>query len=541
MNIDIELLFGDQALNGECAFTATARDMATGEDVYEARVNLLDPGGRAAFCQEVAKAMGNAEGAAGVVATVGKLLIEKLRSAGSGPVLTPFSHVVRRDVEWLWKNRIALGKLTLLCGDPGLGKSFVTLDVIARVTTGSPWPDDPTERIERGQAILISAEDAADDTILPRLEQAGADVSRVHALEGVRRVGEDGKTMVRSFTLADIPALEAALKQTPGCRLIVIDPVSAYLCDSDSYNNAEIRGLLAPLARLAAQYRVAIVMVTHLSKTGGVRAVYRAMGSLAFIAAARAAFLIVRDKDNDDRRLFIPIKNNIGNDRDGLAYRLFNGRVEWERELVTLRADDALAAETEGDSGSKPGPKPDARDAAAEWLTDLLAGGPMRVGDPKNPEPDTIAHAAKGAGYSFTGAVRRAAGELRIKPYKGPFGDGWYWKLPESAPQGVQPDVEALFTPTRTCPSSEEAAHNAFGDNGPAEDEQSSKPTRSSCSPSSTNPNLLTFEDKQDEQVENGGAAHLTGALAAKGLRPVPPEDEQVAPRGGGPREQGEV
>jgi hypothetical protein len=281
--------------------------------------------------------------------------------------------------------------------------------------------------VEPGSAILISAEDALDDTVLPRLQAAGADVSRVHALEGVRRLGEEGKTIVRGFTLADIPALRYALQRTAGCKLVVIDPVSAYLSDSDSHNNAEIRGLLAPLAQLAAEFRTAVVMVTHLSKAGGARAMYRAMGSLAFIAAARAAYLVVKDKDDERRRMLLPIKNNIGNDRDGLAYTIVDyhgqGRIEWERDTVQMRADDALAAEAGGPDANAP-----ERDEASQFLTDVLSNGPR-------PAKELYAE-AKAAGISKS-TLDRAKRVLGIKPARissGNDGEGhWVWQMPSKA------------------------------------------------------------------------------------------------------------
>ena len=379
-----------------------------------------------------------------------------------GPVLVNLGDVVAEPIEWLWEGKFGLGKLSVLAGDPGLGKSFVTLDMAARVTTGSPWPDGtpcPT-----GSVVLVNCEDGLADTIRPRLDRAGAAVAKVVALEGVRRVGDDGKLVERGFTLADVPALEAALRRLSDCKLVVIDPISAYLADTDSHNNAEIRGLLAPLAKLASKYGVAVVLVTHLNKAAGTRVMYRATGSIAFVAAARSAWVVVKDKDDDRRRLVLPVKNNLGDDQTGMAYSIIDGKVTWERDPVTIKADEALAPDRGGERTGKPGPAPSARTAAADWLREYLTGGPKPVAG--------IQKAAHEAGLSWSGAVRRAREQLGIKPYKGQFDDGWYWALPEGAQRQGQP----LGPPATCSPSAEPAqvgliveqtAHRAAADSIP--------------------------------------------------------------------------
>ena len=372
------------------------------------------------------------------------------------PVVTYLADVEPEEVRWLCPGVIARGKLNLVCGDPGVGKSTLTLYMAATVSTGSPWMVDPFRASERGSVILVSAEDGLADTVRPRLDAAGADVSRVVALQGSTWKSEDGKEVFRGFTLRDLPTLEQTLRQTPGVALVVIDPVSAYLADSDSHKNAEIRGLLAPLAKLAEQYDVAVVMVTHLTKGEAQRAMYRAMGSLAFIAAARTGWLVTEDKADPQRRLFLPIKNNLGPCELGYAYRVIDGAVRWDREHVRTRADDAL-----GDTGAedrRPGPEPASRAAAAGWLRGLLRPGPMAVAK--------IKEEAKAAGMSFGGAVRRAKDEIGIIPYKGQFNDGWYWKLPPEDAHVPPPEASPALQTHATCAPSGEPAHLRIFDPG---------------------------------------------------------------------------
>jgi putative DNA primase/helicase len=173
-----------------------------------------------------------------------------------GVVLRCFSEIAPKPLSWLWPGRIPLGKLTLLIGDPGLGKSLLTADIASRVTRGISFPDRAI--CESGGVVFLSAEDDAADTIRPRLDAAGAEVSRVHTLEAVRVQLTDGSTSEKVFSLeTDIAHLESAFERLPGIRLIVIDPLSAYLGATDSHSNGEIRGLLTPLAAMSARRQVA--------------------------------------------------------------------------------------------------------------------------------------------------------------------------------------------------------------------------------------------------------------------------------------------
>ena len=146
---------------------------------------------------------------------------------------------------------------------------------------------------------MLSAEDDPGDTIRPRLDAAGADCSRISLLAGVAW-DDDQDAQVATFNLArDLRALDAAIESTPECRLVVIDPISAFCGSTDSHKNSDVRGLLAPLSELVQRRQVAVVGVNHLNKsTAGGPAIYRTMGSLAFVAAARAAWAVVKDKDD---------------------------------------------------------------------------------------------------------------------------------------------------------------------------------------------------------------------------------------------------
>lgn len=328
------------------------------------------------------------------------------------------SDVAAEQVEWLWRERIAIGKLTLLVGDPGQGKSFLTLDIAARVSRGAPWPDNPWEQQPAGDVILLTAEDDLGDTIRPRLDALDADVSRIIAIRGAKFVDEDNERMVNLST--DLQSIRAVIQSANEPRVVIIDPVSAYLGKTDSHNNAEVRGVLAPLAELAAETRIAVIAVSHLRKGEGA-AMYRTMGSLAFIAAARSAWVVARDEADHSRRLMLPIKSNIAPDVGGLAFAIQphgpNGEpvVCWEREPVSVAADDAI-----GHGQKKRGPAPTERMQVVDWLREQLASGPQ-------PKSEIVLN---GEGYGFTlRTIERAFREIGGKSKQSGFPPVATWSL----------------------------------------------------------------------------------------------------------------
>ena len=231
------------------------------------------------------------------------------------------SEILAQPIKWLWPGRIARGKVTVLAGHPGLGKSQVTASLAAIVTTAGRWPDG--SRCELGSVLMVSGEDDAADTIRPRLEAAGADLARVHILDAIEEQTESGEVVRRPFNLkSDLGRLETLLTELCDVRLLSVDPITAYLGDTDSHKNADVRALLAPLSDLAGRFGTAIVGVSHLSKAGSQKALLRVSGSLAFVAAARAAYLVASNEEDDGRRLMLPLKNNIGPDQTGFSFRI---------------------------------------------------------------------------------------------------------------------------------------------------------------------------------------------------------------------------
>lgn len=281
---------------------------------------------------------------------------------GHGPVTISLDDVRPQPVRWLWPGFIPYGKLTVIAGDPGLGKSFITMDLAARVTRCMAFPDEPDPHgpdrgdspREPGGVVLLNAEDDPADTLRPRLETAGAVLSRIDFLDHVRERADLGSDHdgAREFDLSlDANHLRAAIGGLDRCRLVIIDPVSAYVGRTDSYNNAQVRAMLKPLADVAADTGVAVVLVTHLRKAGEGAAVARAMGSLAFTAAARTVLMAARHPQDPDLRVLACVKSNLAPDRRAYVYSIEPGldpdappRVCWQ-DRFTGSADELLRGE----------------------------------------------------------------------------------------------------------------------------------------------------------------------------------------------------
>jgi hypothetical protein len=268
------------------------------------------------------------------------------------------SQVKTRKVEWLWPNRIPIGKLTTFAGWGGLGKSFVTMDLASRISRGDEIPGLRGECFETGSVLILNTEDDPDDTSVPRLIEAGADL---------QRIGFARSEVLGQFTLADLRLLDRMLGELGDVRLVVIDPATAHLGKANDHKNAELRELLMPLSLWAMERRVAVILVTHVNKpqAGKVEAMARVVGSVAWVNAVRAAVMFARDPEDKSKRLFIPFKSNNSPEQKGLRYEIEAtddlARVRWLDEVETS-ADEALN-HVAGKGRSRV-------EEAIDWLTD---------------------------------------------------------------------------------------------------------------------------------------------------------------------------
>lgn len=338
------------------------------------------------------------------------------------------SDIERKELAWLWPNRVPAGKLTLLCGDPGLGKSHLTVDIAARTTRGGVWPDGSAVGAS-GSVIIFSAEDDAADTIRPRLERANADLSKCFLLESVKVFDVKSQEYRHAaFDLNEhVPILEEHVNKLRDVRLIIIDPISAYAGRVDSHKNAEVRAMLVALTEMAARNGIAILAVTHLTKNAGGRAVYRATGSLAFAAAARAVWMVAPDLDDPRRRLLLPVKANLAAEASGLAFTIMSdwggSFVAWEPGPVAMTADGYLKDEAKRAEDKRREDDPSTLDRAVDFLRDALEGGAMLSSE--------IYRAAKENGIK-TRSLERALDRVGVKARKRADGK-WEKYIPDAS------------------------------------------------------------------------------------------------------------
>ena len=330
-----------------------------------------------------------------------------------GLKLTKASAIKPERIDWLWPGVLAKGKLCIIAGDPGLGKSQVSASIAAMVSRGLAWPASEV-KCKPGNVIMFSAEDGVADTIVPRLIAAGADLERIH----VHSASDEPSD--RSFNLKrDIHALRNAVEAMGECSLIVIDPIASYLGGADSNNNSEIREILGALQAIQEQYGTCVLGVHHLNKKAGSQAAYRLSGSLAFVAAARSAFIVERDGADKELRLMAPAKVNIAKDTVSFAYRIQSQEIEggieaptviWEKYSDSRTADDVLAEKDDGGALGE----------AENMLREMLADGPTHSSECYE-EARTRAIAER--------TLDRAKTKLGVRSKRD--GKRWMWSLPE--------------------------------------------------------------------------------------------------------------
>lgn len=350
------------------------------------------------------------------------------------------SQLVSLPVDWLWLDRLGRGKLAILDGDPGLGKSLVALDLCARLSTGRSFPDGAAPPAA-ANSVVLNGEDEPRDTIRPRLQALGADLERVFVLH---REELDVGGLLR--LPSQVGVLEEILAHTRPA-LVVIDPITAFLEPSVvTSSDVVVRQSLLPLSQLARKYRCALLLIRHLNKIASHRSMYRGGGSIGFVAACRSAWLIARDPKTPDRCVLAQVKNNLAAPQPSLAYRVtpqpnapptldWLGPVAWTA--------DQLLAET-----SSAPPLITVRDRAQDFLADFLEASPRTSRQ--------VWAAAQPHGLSER-TLRRAKRELEVRSVRVWAGGQRlsYWllpgqQLPDSIPpDAVPPDLEPWLAPLR--------------------------------------------------------------------------------------------
>lgn len=316
-------------------------------------------------------------------------------------------------IQWRSRGRIARGKITILDGDPGLGKSTVTMDLAARVSRGDPLPDgDPSE--ERG-VLLICAEDDPADTIRPRLDAMNADCSNIHLLH---ELPAEGGT--RLFSLPEDCTLLEGVIQALGVALVIIDPFMGFLsADLKANSDQDIRRALTPLVGVAQRTGASVLLIRHLNKSASANALYRGGGSIGIIGVARFGLMVAKNPDDPTSRVLAHTKVNIGPPPASLIYAIESvpgtdvGRVVWKGE--SRHGANSLLSDAIDDE------EKDERDEAADWIAARLEDGPVTSSQ--------INADSKRAGISER-ALKRAKRKLGVIAEKNGYQGEWIWKLP---------------------------------------------------------------------------------------------------------------
>lgn len=329
---------------------------------------------------------------------------------------TSIADIEREHIRWAWPRYLAFGKLHIVEGDPGTGKSFVTLDIAARMSVAASMPDGSL-CAQPVSTLICTVEDGPADTIRPRLEYAGADLSRfwfVHngALDPL-------------FSIPNhLPALERLIRTT-GATLVIIDPLNAYLSEkADSYNDQKVRTALTPLATLAAQTGVILLVVRHWRKGSG-SAIQRGAGSMGLVGAARFTYSVGVDPEEPSRRVLAPVKRNIGEQPPSLSFQFTKihgdedfARIDW---LGTSQVSADQLAYQGGERTSEMDDAVDA-DEATRWLKNYL-----EKRDRQAPASEVIKAAEKdGIGLR---KLQRAREKIADTGHGEALNSGWTWTL----------------------------------------------------------------------------------------------------------------
>jgi len=364
-----------------------------------------------------------------------------------GVILTRASDLKITPIAWLWTHWLACGKVHLLAGAPGQGKTTIALSVAATVTTGGRWPDGSRSPV--GSVLVWSGEDDPADTLAPRLKAMGADMDRVHFVTGARIDGEQ----VAFDPARDMVQLAAAVKAIGDVRVLIVDPIVSAI-SGDSHKNTEVRRGLQPLVDLAADIGAAVIGITHLSKgTAGRDPTERVTGSIGFTAVVRLVWLAakVRGEDGEDRRVLVRSKSNIGPDNGGFVYHLEQveaipgvqaSAVTWGEALEGSARELLAEAETEGDAAEGA--------AKADGIDEVLI---RFIGRDTVPS-EQIKARMKAEGFSDK-QVRAARQRIGVVVKRSGFGKDLasYWKLPDAA---------AIPSDAHSCPSGPIGAHSCL-------------------------------------------------------------------------------
>ncbi len=322
-------------------------------------------------------------------------------------------------VDWLWPGRIPFAKVSIIEGDPDSGKSTITLDLAARVSSGTPMPLQPFVRNEPAGVVLVCAEDDLGDTILPRILAHGGEPAMIGSVTLTR--DEQGELIPLAIP-DDMQRLRGAIAER-NAKLMIIDPITAYLTATiNSNNDAQVRRAMTPLKDLAEQTHCAMLLVRHLNKSGELKAKYRGGGSIAFSGAARSVMVVDKHPEQENVYVMARVKGNLAKTIPSVTYKIESEDL-YESPVIKWLGTDKIDADTllKGHDARTDAPE---RTQAEEWLRMILENGPMLARD--------VQSEARKDGITMI-TLRRAKEKLGIVPARQRDAKGktigWSWAL----------------------------------------------------------------------------------------------------------------
>lgn len=343
----------------------------------------------------------------------------------TGLIIAMGDQVETERTQWIWPGFIPAGKITVFAGDPGMGKSTIIGDIISRISKGTYLPTG--QRTITGTSLIASAEDSAEDTIIPRLIACDANLKKVGVIREVREDIGDGESRYLCFP-RDIELLRQTIVST-GCRILVIDPLTAFIeKGADSYKDQDMRRILHPIENIAQETGCAIIIIAHLNKKEDASTLYRVGGSIGFIAAARSVIAVTRT--TEDTRVLYSLKANLSVRPTSISYEVRQVRKTktrantWLGEQVINSSAIRWLGEVDFDPFAKAqSATPDsvALQEATEFLTQVLTQGMS--------ETDSIYEEARQAGVSKS-YVNKA--KLNMGVVQSRRSGKWYWELANS-------------------------------------------------------------------------------------------------------------
>jgi len=326
-----------------------------------------------------------------------------------------------QPITWLWPGWLPAGKLTILAGAAGTGKTTLALALAAVITAGGTWPDGTVSQ-GKGNVLIWSSEDVADDTLVPRLIASGADLKRCHFIEGVAENGES----VPFDPSQDIVELHRAVEAIGGVSLLLIDPIVSAVA-GDMHKANDVRRSLQAVVDFADAHNCAVIGITHFAKGGAGRTPQdRVIGSQAFGALARMVLVTAKEEDGG-RRVLARAKSNIASDEGGVAYSIEAATLDGgiaATHAMWGEVIDGTAREILGEVEVDASIDGDSRDELKRMLTDMLkdAGGSMPT--------KALQAEVRDAGHSWD-VAKRVKKELGIESIKMSMGGPWVWRLPK--------------------------------------------------------------------------------------------------------------